>query len=97
MLLRDAYAARFFLREWNLSGETILVVDDEQKIVRTVRTYLENAGFRVVTADDGQLALTVSRHEEPALVILDLGLPGLAQMKRKFRPVAMSPVWTAAW
>jgi DNA-binding response OmpR family regulator len=60
-----------------MSGETILVVDDEPKIVRTARAYLENAGFRVVTATDGQIALTVYRHEEPALVILDLGLPGL--------------------
>jgi len=60
-----------------MSGETILVVDDEPKIVRTVRAYLENARFRVVTADDGQMALTVYRHEKPALVVLDLGLPGL--------------------
>ena len=60
-----------------MSGETILVVDDEPKIVKTARAYLENAGFRVVTADDGQMALTVYRHEKPALVILDLGLPGM--------------------
>jgi len=60
-----------------MSGETILLVDDEPKIVKTVRAYLENAGFRVVTAGDGQMALTVYRHEKPALVILDLGLPGL--------------------
>jgi DNA-binding response OmpR family regulator len=60
-----------------MSGETILVVDDEPKIVKTVRAYLENAGYRVVTADNGQMALTVFRHEKPALVILDLGLPGL--------------------
>ena len=60
-----------------MSGETILVVDDEPKIVRTVRAYLENAGYRVVTADNGQMALTVFRHEKPALVILDLGLPGM--------------------
>jgi DNA-binding response OmpR family regulator len=58
-----------------MSGETILVVDDEAKIVKTVRAYLENAGFRVVTAGDGQMALTVFRHERPALVVLDLGLP----------------------
>jgi DNA-binding response OmpR family regulator len=56
-------------------GETILIVDDEPKIVRTVRAYLETAGFRVVAAEDGQMALTVYRHEKPALVILDLGLP----------------------
>ena len=55
----------------------ILVVDDEPKIVKTARAYLENAGFRVVTAEDGQTALTVYRHERPALVILDLGLPVL--------------------
>ena len=60
-----------------MSGETILVVDDEPKIVKTVQAYLENAGFRVVTAEDGQMALTVFRHEKPALVILDLGLPGM--------------------
>jgi two-component system alkaline phosphatase synthesis response regulator PhoP len=60
-----------------MSGETILVVDDEAKIVKTVRAYLESAGFRVVTAQDGQLALTVFRHERPALVILDLGLPAI--------------------
>ncbi len=60
-----------------MSGETILVVDDEPKLVKTVRAYLENAGFRVVTASDGQMALTVYRHEKPALVILDLGLPGM--------------------
>jgi DNA-binding response OmpR family regulator len=60
-----------------MAGETILVVDDEPKIVKTVQAYLERAGFRVVTAGDGQMALTVYRHEKPALVILDLGLPGL--------------------
>jgi DNA-binding response OmpR family regulator len=60
-----------------MTGETILVVDDEPKIVKTVRAYLEDAGFRPVTANDGQLALTTFRHEKPALVILDLGLPGL--------------------
>ena len=60
-----------------MSGETILVVDDETKIVKTVKAYLESAGFRVATAEDGQMALTVFRHERPALVILDLGLPAI--------------------
>ena len=55
----------------------ILVVDDEVKIVRTVRAYLEKAGFAVATATDGQTALAAFRHEQPGLVILDLGLPGL--------------------
>ena len=60
-----------------MTGETILVVDDEAKIVKTLKAYLERAGFRVVEAGDGQTALTIYRHEKPALVILDLGLPGM--------------------
>lgn len=55
----------------------VLIVDDEQKIVRTVRAYLEQAGFVVLTAADGQTALAVFRHERPGLVVLDLGLPGM--------------------
>jgi len=53
----------------------ILVVDDELKIVRTVRAYLEQAGFTVASAADGKTALSIFRHEKPGLVILDLGLP----------------------
>jgi two-component system alkaline phosphatase synthesis response regulator PhoP len=60
-----------------MAGETILVVDDEPKIVKTVRAYLEKAGFRVASAGNGQAALTAFRHEKPALVVLDLGLPGI--------------------
>ena len=56
-------------------NETILVVDDEPKIVKLARDYLERSGFRVVVAEDGQMALTVARHERPDLVVLDLNLP----------------------
>ncbi len=56
---------------------TILVVDDEQQIVRLVRAYLEDAGYRVVIAADGQEALYVARHEKPDLIILDLMMPGM--------------------
>jgi len=55
----------------------ILVVDDEPKIVRLVRDYLEHAGFGVIVARDGREALMRARSEVPDLVILDLGLPGL--------------------
>jgi two-component system alkaline phosphatase synthesis response regulator PhoP len=55
----------------------ILVVDDEPKIVRLVRDYLEHAGFGVIVARDGREALMRARTEGPDLVILDLGLPGL--------------------
>jgi two-component system alkaline phosphatase synthesis response regulator PhoP len=53
----------------------ILVVDDEPKIVKQARDYLENSGFRVVTAGEGQTALAVARHDRPDLVVLDLNLP----------------------
>jgi DNA-binding response OmpR family regulator len=55
----------------------ILVVDDEPKIVRLVRDYLEHGGFEVVVARDGREALMRARSERPDLVVLDLGLPGL--------------------
>lgn len=53
----------------------ILVVDDEPKVARLARDYLEKNGFRVLTATDGQSALTTARREKPDLVILDLMLP----------------------
>ena len=77
-----------------MGGETILVVDDESKIVKTVRAYLEDAGFRVATAGDGQTALTVFRHERPALVVLDLGLPGIGglDVARTLRKESSVPI-----
>jgi two-component system, OmpR family, KDP operon response regulator KdpE len=58
--------------------KTILVVDDEPKIVDLARDYLEHAGFTVRTAADGEAALALVRRDRPDLVVLDLGLPGLA-------------------
>ncbi len=55
----------------------ILVVDDDAKIVRLVRTYLERDGFTVVTAADGAAALDAIERHRPALVVLDLMLPEL--------------------
>jgi DNA-binding response OmpR family regulator len=55
----------------------ILVVDDDAKIVRLVRTYLERDGFSVVTAGDGPAALDAIETHRPALVVLDLMLPEL--------------------
>ena len=55
----------------------ILVVDDEPKIIQLTQDYLENAGFSVISAGDGERALAVIRDEQPDLVVLDLGLPGM--------------------
>jgi two-component system, OmpR family, alkaline phosphatase synthesis response regulator PhoP len=59
------------------ASRTILVVDDEPRIVELARDYLEHAGFRVITARDGNIAIETAKHERPDLVVLDLGLPGL--------------------
>ncbi len=60
-----------------MSGETILVVDDEANIVELARMYLEKEGFRVEVARDGAQALEAvsGRRPPPALMVLDLMLP----------------------
>ena len=55
---------------------TILIVDDEPKIVQLARDYLERAGYAVITAGDGGAALAAARSARPDLIVLDLGLPG---------------------
>ncbi|MBK8048444.1 MAG: response regulator transcription factor [Anaerolineales bacterium] len=58
-------------------NELILVVDDEPRIVKLARDYLERAGFRVAEAGDGPGALALARQQRPDLVVLDLNLPGM--------------------
>jgi DNA-binding response OmpR family regulator len=60
-----------------MSGETILVVDDEPTIVEVVELYLQREGYRVITAADGPGALALAAERKPDLVVLDLMLPGL--------------------
>ena len=66
---------------------TILLVDDEPRIARIARDYLEHAGYAVVTAGDGQEALDLARARSPSLVVLDLNLPGIdgLQVARRLR------------
>jgi DNA-binding response OmpR family regulator len=56
---------------------TVLVVDDELKIARLIRDYLEQAGFVVATASDGKGAIASARQLKPDLIVLDLGLPNI--------------------
>lgn len=58
------------------TGERILVVDDEADIVALVAFHLVKSGYRVSTASNGPDALTAARQERPALIVLDLMLPG---------------------
>lgn len=64
-----------------MDSPTILVVDDEKKILEVVSAYLKREGFQVVTASDGPSALASLAASQPSLVVLDLLLPGLSGEK----------------
>ena len=79
------------------TGQTILVVDDDKDIVRLVRAYLEQAGFKALTAHDGETALHMLRREHPALVVLDLMLPDrdgwdITRLVRSDSDLAQTPI-----
>jgi len=81
-------------RDWRFSKETltrwrethrirqriplVLAVDDEKSIRQTVSEFLQGAGYRVVTAENGTRALETARQEIPDLVLLDLVMPGMS-------------------
>jgi DNA-binding response OmpR family regulator len=77
-----------------MSGETILIVDDEPTIVEVVALYLQREGFRAMTAADGAAALAAVEQVRPALVILDLMLPGITGLDvlRQLRTTGSVPV-----
>jgi len=56
-------------------AQRILVVDDDKSIVKVLASYLDQAGYRVIAAHDGETALHILRRERPELVILDLMMP----------------------
>ena len=55
--------------------QTILVVDDEKRLVSLVESYLTQEGYRVATAHNGKEALTIASREKPDLIILDIMMP----------------------
>jgi CheY-like chemotaxis protein len=60
-----------------VSRQTVLVVEDDPDLLRFAQVTLRLAGYRVVTASDGEQALVAARKARPALVLLDLRLPVL--------------------
>jgi two-component system alkaline phosphatase synthesis response regulator PhoP len=64
-----------------MADKTILVCDDESHILNVVSLKLRNAGFRVLTADDGQEGLEVAQQEHPDLIITDYHMPRLSGLE----------------
>lgn len=57
------------------AAKTVLIVDDEARLVSLVETYLTQSGFRVVTASNGREGLSVAERQNPDLIILDIMMP----------------------
>jgi DNA-binding response OmpR family regulator len=60
-----------------MSGEMVLVADDDEDILLLVTTRLRRDGFDVVSASSGDAALALARERRPAIAVLDIGMPGL--------------------
>ncbi len=75
--------------------KTILLVDDDTEIIESMRAVLENKGFRILVARDGNAGLTVAERENPDLLILDMMMPKksgfLVLEKLKGRPGGLIP------
>ncbi len=72
----------------------ILIVDDEKKIVQTVKAYLDQEGFKTYTASDGEEALRAFEEKGPDLIVLDLMLPRLSgiEVTKKIRATSNVPI-----
>ncbi len=64
-----------------MSEKTILVADDESHILHVVSLKLRNAGFKVLTARDGQEALEMAQQNHPDLLITDYSMPQLSGLE----------------
>ncbi len=73
---------------------TVLIIEDESELVKVLRSYLEQAGFSVLSAGRGDTGLSTWEHKRPDLVILDLNLPGLdgLDVAREIRRKADTPI-----
>ena len=78
----------------NISNTTILVVDDEPRLVQSIQMHLEMEGFRVISATNGYQALEKVVRETPGLVILDVMMPDMDGFVtlRKIREISQVPV-----
>ena len=72
----------------------ILIVDDEAKLRRVIREYLEKEGYRVGEAENGEQALYAARHDPPDLILLDIMMPVMNGLEflRRFRKESETPI-----
>ena len=77
-----------------MTTKTILVVDDEKRLVSLVESYLTQEGYRVATAFNGKEALTVAQKEKPDLIVLDVMMPKMDgyEFMRKHRAEKNTPI-----
>jgi DNA-binding response OmpR family regulator len=75
-------------------SKTILVIDDKASVVRLLREYLAEHGYRIVSAPNGREALYVARHEKPDLILLDIMMPEMDgfEFMRTYRKERDTPV-----
>src|ERR1700746_3939934 len=73
---------------------TVLLLEDERKLRDFVRSYLERAGFAVLSTGSGAEAITMAAEASPDLVVLDLGLPDVPgeTVARELRAAAATPI-----
>jgi DNA-binding response OmpR family regulator len=58
-----------------VAAKTVLVVDDDAEIVGALKTVLERRGYRVLTAGDGNMGLSLAERQQPDLVVVDMMMP----------------------
>jgi DNA-binding response OmpR family regulator len=75
-------------------AKNILVVDDEKRILSLLEAYLQQQGFQVTTAVNGEQALYIARHEKPDLIVLDIMMPEMDgyEFMRQHRKERETPI-----
>ena len=78
----------------DLGQKTVLVVDDEKRIIDVVKSYLERSNFKVLTSTDGKTAIDLFTKQHPDLIILDLMLPDITgeEICRTIRKTSRVPI-----
>lgn len=77
-----------------MTGNKILIIEDEDKIIEMTANYLKNEGFEVIYANDGKTGLDIFKHTIPDLVLLDVMLPGMNGLDvcRELRKFSKVPI-----